>query len=110
IIETLATKVMGWEMVESEVSGKPQWFYQPEKQFCLEITDWNPLQNIVDAWMLIEKLRNGCWYVQIDSNDGQIDRVHIRTSVVHLEHPREEIAFHKGICGAICKAALKTVT
>ncbi|WP_425622966.1 hypothetical protein ACPT9H_00265 [Brevibacillus borstelensis] len=41
IIETLATKVMGWaEGVSS---------YYPSR---------NPLQNIADAWMLVEKFKN----------------------------------------------------
>lgn len=58
IIESLATKVMGWEVVNSEVTGKPRWFYQPDKQFCLEMIDWNPLQNIADAWMIVEKIKD----------------------------------------------------
>lgn len=50
IIETLATKVMGW---------------QPGIDFELRLglilrnwgtEEWNPLQNIADAWMIVEKM------------------------------------------------------
>ncbi|MBW5468493.1 hypothetical protein GPJ61_11550 [Brevibacillus formosus] len=63
IIETLAMKVMGW---------------QPGIDFELRLglilrnwgtEEWNPLQNIADAWMLVEKFKEQDRFVEISVND-----------------------------------------
>ncbi|MGG1249917.1 hypothetical protein ABE205_19415 [Brevibacillus agri] len=97
IIETLATNVMGWEVVNSEVTGKPRWFYQPDKQFCLEMIDWNPLQNIADAWMLVEKFEDS---LTLESWEGFICEICSPVCVRAHEKTAQE---------AICKAALKVI-
>lgn len=51
IIETLATKVMGWETRRS-VDGNVVWVVVDGIPCKL----WNPLQNIADAWQVVEKL------------------------------------------------------
>jgi hypothetical protein len=57
IIETLATKVMGW-------IPKKDYFVGDKRIDCF-LTDegkriaayqWNPLQNIADAWMIVQKM------------------------------------------------------
>lgn len=55
IIETLATKVMGWERRRdfNIVNGS---FYKYDED--MDLVDWNPLQNIADAWMIVEKIKD----------------------------------------------------
>ncbi|NRS20619.1 hypothetical protein HP398_29810 [Brevibacillus sp. HB1.4B] len=67
IIETLATKVMGWSELESifyeEAKSFPAFYLRDtggcgvvEKESNRYIDyDWNPLQNIADAWQVVEK-------------------------------------------------------
>lgn len=59
IIETLATKVMGWheeEMRWADENGDP-----------IYLERWNPLQNIADAWQLVEKFD----YYQMEKRDTE---------------------------------------
>jgi hypothetical protein len=53
IIETLATKVMGWD-THMDVDGNEYWVIDgkwfPKK--C-----WNPLHNIADAWQVVDKFK-----------------------------------------------------
>ena len=49
IIETLATKVMGWELTGH------YWVTGPKIE---ALNSWNPMENIADAWMIVEKFRN----------------------------------------------------
>ncbi|MED1955114.1 BC1872 family protein [Brevibacillus centrosporus] len=49
IIETLATMVMGWEEISS-------WSWiEREAGRKIYKGAWNPLQNIADAWQVVEK-------------------------------------------------------
>jgi len=61
IIETLATKVMGWEKHEVELDltdGGTQKFFDSWRMNGIEVaTNWRPLHNIADAWMIVEKFR-----------------------------------------------------
>ncbi|MGG3884324.1 BC1872 family protein [Brevibacillus panacihumi] len=62
IIETLATKVMGWgreirfRSDEDEV-GDYVWAVPETGEVMALEYKWNPLQNIADAWMIVEKLK-----------------------------------------------------
>lgn len=53
-IETLATKVMGWEVVHhyGQIARKMDKWTNGIQHLQI----WNPLQNITDAWMIVEKL------------------------------------------------------
>ncbi|AGR47222.1 hypothetical protein JIMMER1_92 [Brevibacillus phage Jimmer1] len=54
IIVTLATEVMGWRWiyhVELDL-----WGWHSPDEFR---KGWNPLENIADAWMIVEKFKNG---------------------------------------------------
>ncbi|RFB35708.1 BC1872 family protein [Brevibacillus sp. VP] len=53
IIVTLATKVMGWERYQET----DFWFGDNGNLFNSSL--WNPLENIADAWMIVEKFKNG---------------------------------------------------
>jgi hypothetical protein len=84
IIFTLATKVMGWVELDSvfyeEAKAYPA-FYFSESVICgvVEKTPdryidyvWNPLQNIADAWMLMDKLKQRCFceVAMTETDDG----------------------------------------
>jgi len=67
IIETLATKVMGWT-TKSESSN----FWLDSDGQLRPKHNWNPLQNIADAWMLMEKLKQRyfCEVAMTETEDG----------------------------------------
>lgn len=50
IILTLATKVMGWKRY-----GETE-FWHGENGNLFDSSLWNPLQNIADAWLIVEKM------------------------------------------------------
>ena len=52
IILTLATKVMGWKRY-----GETDFWYGDNGNL-FDHSFWNPLQNIADAWMIVDKFRN----------------------------------------------------
>lgn len=54
IIETLAAKVMGWQRKKDDYVD----WWMHEDVFICRVDEWNPLQNIADAWMLVEKFKN----------------------------------------------------
>ncbi|MCR8980915.1 BC1872 family protein [Brevibacillus laterosporus] len=53
IIVTLATKVMGWKRYQET----DFWFGDNGNLFNSSF--WNPMENIADAWMIVEKFKNG---------------------------------------------------
>ncbi|WP_409177993.1 BC1872 family protein [Brevibacillus fortis] len=61
IVETLGTKVMGWEKHEVELDltdGGTQKFFDSWRMNGNEIaTHWRPLHNIADAWIIVEKFK-----------------------------------------------------
>lgn len=127
----LAEKVMGWRQVyafegtghyhykyESSSGG---WFYIDAEQSRPK--PWNPLENIADAWMLVEALRNrgvnavitasghseqyGCFLVDdIWALGKPVNRVPEDLDSKHLR------GWHVSGCvaGAICRAALKAAS
>lgn len=58
IIETLATKVMGWKENKLYLTGSgwDTWSF-PKGGFVLK-TNWNPLKNMSDAWMIVDRFKN----------------------------------------------------
>ncbi|NRQ51965.1 hypothetical protein [Brevibacillus sp. HD1.4A] len=59
IVETLATRVMGWELDNRYFIGatRHECFLLPDGNRILR-QNWNPLQNIADAWALVEKFEH----------------------------------------------------
>lgn len=105
IIETLATKVMGWKVkngylrVPKQVDG-----------YVLLEAFWNPLQNIADAWQVVEKISNNGNNVELTRRSDGMCFCHIRT-VGHVGCERIDV-LEKGKTAheAICNAALKVVS
>ena len=106
IIETLATKVMGWEKAVA-TDGKEYW---DNGKFCggIWLRDWNPLQNIADAWQVVEKLLEGYLHFDLSTDeDGwwatfkMVDKTFIDTKEWEAsgDTPQE----------AICTAAMELV-
>lgn len=54
IIITLATKVMGWQRKKDDYVD----WWMHEDVFICRVDEWNPLQNIADAWMIVEKIKD----------------------------------------------------
>ena len=67
IIETLATKVMGWKKDKYMEDGSyiADAWYDDQGDFVEWVRDWRPLKNIVDAWQLVEKMRERQYYLGI---------------------------------------------
>lgn len=63
IIVTLATKVMGWTLSRNEL----YWHIDGEIQ---AVSGWNPLQNIADAWQVVEQIEKDGFDVQIYRGQG----------------------------------------
>lgn len=91
IIETLATKVMGWK--QRQDWEKTVW----ENGHEWLVMEWNPLQNIADAWMIIEKL--GDYRLMKEASDNHIC-IFWDTNGVGIGKTAQE---------AICNAALKAI-
>ena len=63
-IEYLAEKVMGWHKASNEGGYLP--FTWRDKNGVLQATsDWNPLESISDAWMVLNALTAKGWYYKI---------------------------------------------
>lgn len=75
IIETLAMKVMGWELDNRYFVGdtRHECFLLPDGNRILR-QNWNPLCNIADAWMLMEKLKQRyfCEVAMTETEDGYL--------------------------------------
>ncbi|MCR8983206.1 BC1872 family protein [Brevibacillus laterosporus] len=106
IIVTLATKVMGWKQYDET----DFWFGDNGNLFNSSL--WNPLQNIADAWQLMEKLKQRyfCEVVMTEGEDGYYHWMARFTEV--LESPYQVNRFkaiEKTAPAAISKAAYKLV-
>jgi len=58
IIETLATQVMGWKIgafYDDHNRLRHDACFEDGHGFVLFLNKWNPLRNIADAWMIVEK-------------------------------------------------------
>lgn len=106
IIETLATKVMGWKAntFHLTANGWDIWRF-PEGGSVLRAS-WNPLQNIADAWQVAEKL-----FIAVIPQAGFPPEdmkflAIIDNEPVGLKHE----AFAKTAPRAICRVALSHLT
>ncbi|PPA84965.1 hypothetical protein C4A75_09310 [Brevibacillus laterosporus] len=135
IIVTLAIKVMGWEVLQEdffngmnsfrrlewfETESNYPYFSIDEGEFFLrtgrsESRSWNPLQNIADAWQLMEKLRQRyfCEVVMTEGEDGEDGYYHWMARFTEvLESPYQVNRFktiEKTAPATISKAAYKLV-
>jgi len=98
IIVTLATKVMGWKRY-----GETD-FWHGDNGNLFDSSLWNPLQNIADSWMLVEKLESMGMAVELYTETYAPRNCKIwLDSTVIAEDEGETIQ------EAICKAARKVV-
>lgn len=91
IVETLGVKVMGWS----------------KEQVRFLYPAWNPLQNIADAWQVVEKLGESFWEVNIDlGSKSPTARV-----VIYKTYTRKDghVAIASTVQEAICRAALRAI-
>jgi len=102
IIETLATKVMGWK-IDGVAYVKAD---NPDYMVGVQVANWNPLQNIADAWMLVEKLYIG---VIPQSPGAPEDMKFLAVLETHPYDSNIEV-YAKTAQEAICKAALEVLT
>jgi len=69
IIETLATKVMGWTKHEVELDmtdGSKQKFFDSWQLNGQDVAfHWNPLQSIADAYQVIEQMNENGYVVEL---------------------------------------------
>ncbi|MGK5512334.1 BC1872 family protein [Brevibacillus formosus] len=96
IIETLATKVMGWKVDGSKLI---------QNGYVSYLIEWNPLKYMDDAWMIAEKLYIG---VHPQSPGSPEDMRFLAVFETH-SYERGIEAYGKTAQEAICKAALEAV-
>lgn len=104
IIETLATKVMGWHKIPSPRVGAYAFRCpHPHDRHLFRDTLWNPLQNIADAWQVVEKIINNGFDVEVYSGkDFSVCNVYESSQGIEMAECEEET-----VCLAICNATLK---
>nr|WP_113759833.1 hypothetical protein [Brevibacillus laterosporus] len=59
IIETLATKVMGWiirDDYRDHLNPRKIYFNEINSKWIRYVENWNPLENLADAWQLVDKI------------------------------------------------------
>ncbi|UED77472.1 hypothetical protein [Brevibacillus sp. DP1.3A] len=101
IVLTLATKVMGWKRY-----GETEFWYGDNGNL-FDSSFWNPLQNIADAWQVVEKLGESFWEVNIDLGSKSPNaRV-----VIYRTYTRKDghVAIASTVQEAICGAALRAI-
>lgn len=98
IIETLATKVMGWELDNRYFVGatRHECFLLPDGSRVFR-KNWNPRQNIADAIQVAEKF--GVW---------QVTKMHTGEYRAIIAANKNK-GYGKTAQEAICNAALKVV-
>lgn len=103
IIETLATKVMEWEEERDFAIVNDKIFVRPHTDFI----EWNPLQNLADAWQVVEKLREQTYFFALSYAEDdekytwQADFDYVSVKKIGKGKTAQE---------AICNAALKVVS
>ncbi|RAP29136.1 hypothetical protein C2W64_04083 [Brevibacillus laterosporus] len=99
IIVTLATKVMGWKRYQET----DFWFGYNGNLFNSSL--WNPLQNIADAWMIMEEMRKRQYYLVISPCFIGYE---VYPQRVNGSRICEEV-YAKTVQEAICNAAMRLV-
>ncbi|MGG1531407.1 BC1872 family protein [Brevibacillus agri] len=99
IIETLATKVMGWSTMSKQSS-----FWLDFEGHLRPKRSWNPLQNIEHAWQVVEKLESMGMAVELytETYAPRNCKIWLDGTVIAEEEGET-------IREAICKAARKVV-
>ena len=104
-IELLATKVMGWH--KAKLMGEYPWYWcDSGGHGKCSVSSWNPLTNIADAWMIVEKMQEKGFAVEVwASPTGAKSCVWIFGEGTDDEWFGEDII----VTQAICEAASKVI-
>ena len=111
IIVALAEKVMGWEVFGEPYPGPGQWAYsgtignQHLEGYIggYHVPQWNPLESIADAWIMVEELQSRGIFLGLDAIDVRTWAANLtdRHASYRMEGPSAQ--------RAICLAALATI-
>ncbi|PPB12941.1 BC1872 family protein [Brevibacillus laterosporus] len=102
IIETLATKVMGWEVLTNDWRGLM--FRRPDGMFVSEWS-WNPFERLVDAFQVMDKL----FIALIPQAGNPPEELKYLAVIDGRPIGRKIEVFAKTAQEAICKAAMEVV-
>ncbi|MFS0553182.1 BC1872 family protein [Brevibacillus sp. 179-C9.3 HS] len=75
LVETLATKVMGWEK-GTNFYNQRDYFYGFDDTW-IWASEWNPLQNIADAWHIVDKLVSNGWLYELSNERRWFQKIHL---------------------------------
>lgn len=97
-MEVLVKVVMGWRDLEFVFDHKQGWLRKDEESGGYVV--WNPLENLEDAKLIIDKFANVRWRIEIDRSGVEI-------VVFGLDNKPLSIVEDYKLEDAICKSALK---
>ncbi|QDX91090.1 hypothetical protein EEL30_01020 (plasmid) [Brevibacillus laterosporus] len=113
IIETLATKVMGWEQknLPNNDAGLPyyaEYWVNDEGLKIKPVNFWNPFHSLTDAFQVVDKLLGHFYLFELMSNeDGWIATFKLVDG--NFIYPKEWEGAGETREQAICNAAMKVV-
>ena len=91
------SKVMGWEKHEVELDltdGGTQKFFDSWRLNGREVAvQWNPLQSIADAWMVVEKL----FIAVVPQSPNAPDDMRFHATKSHLPSCHEKLLLNKTV-------------
>ncbi|MED1790617.1 hypothetical protein P4V47_24645 [Brevibacillus laterosporus] len=107
IIETLGTEVMGWELLANDGLG---WTCQrPDGVFVYEWS-WNPLENLSDAFQVMEKIGANKFNTEIIRRTDGMYFVTFKKVGRAEDKLFEVYASGETVQKAVCNAAMKVVS
>lgn len=101
IIEALANKVMGWKVdgIAYVMADNPDYLVG------VQVANWNPLQNIADAWKVLKRLEAFGWEWEMKA----ASYLHPSIKLTHGVTLRKVFAHGDDEAKTICNAAMKVV-
>lgn len=106
-INKVAAELMGLELRHNDKhSSNPSFYYLEEKMFCID-NHWNPKENIEQAFMLVEKVREkGSITIQSYRSDWMC-RIDISCNKQIVEHFGYNSALSEAITLAFIEAMIE---
>jgi hypothetical protein len=96
----LATRVMGWTD-ENPESSVPCWWDAANRRSRIK-TEWNPLESLADAWMVVEAMGESLWECAIHVGHGGM-----KVYAGFVRGDVESGGYYDTAPEAICRAALE---
>lgn len=106
IIETLGTEVMGWRIDKPYWSKKTVWVKSSTQYDWIE--NWNPLENLSDAFQVVDKLLSHFYIFELVGCEGGWVAI-FKLEDGNFNYPKMFEGAGKTREKAICKAAMKVV-